>query len=189
MTETPPVERPVYGNRIRHLRKKGELTLQQLSDRAGLSVGFLSLLERDKAAPSLGTLARLAQVLEVEIDHFITTPKPTDSLSRAGEREVFTPGGASYERLSTVLPGSTLSAILIEMPEGYELETASHPGEELIYVLEGEIIVSLAEEKIHMKVGDSLHFMGEIPHGCTPCGAGGAKLMWTGTTPALIPKI
>jgi len=50
---------PQFGGRIRELRRKAGLTLQALADEAGISVGFLSQVERNKATPSLGTLASL----------------------------------------------------------------------------------------------------------------------------------
>ncbi|ARO14172.1 transcriptional regulator, XRE family with cupin sensor [Ketogulonicigenium robustum] len=182
---------PVYGSRIRDLRKKNGLTLQQMSDRAGLSVGFLSQLERDKAVPSLGSLARLAQVLQVDVDHFISTPRPTDGLSRAAGREVFGtgPGRARYERVTTVMPGSNLSGVLIHMPPGCRLETTSHPGEEFILVLEGEIEMTLGHEVMRLVKDDALHFMGDVPHSSHTVGGKDARLLWAGTAPNIFPKI
>ncbi|WP_430512589.1 helix-turn-helix domain-containing protein [Pannonibacter phragmitetus] len=68
------------------------MTLQQLADQAGISVGFLSQVERGKATPSLGTLAAIADALGVEIDWFVATPKPANSITRSGERELFSLG-------------------------------------------------------------------------------------------------
>lgn len=184
-------DRPVYGSRIRELRKKNGLTLQHLSDRAGLSVGFLSQLERDKAVPSLGSLARLAQVLQVDIDHFISTPRPSDSLSRAAGRDSFGtgPGRARYERVTTVMPGSNLTGIIIHMPPGCRLETTSHPGEEFILMLEGEIEVTLGDVTMRMVKDDALHFMGDVPHSSRTIGKAEARILWTGTAPNIFPTV
>ena len=56
---------PQFGGRIRELRRKAGLTLQTLADQAGISVGFLSQVERDKATPSLGHLGRRARAKAV----------------------------------------------------------------------------------------------------------------------------
>jgi transcriptional regulator with XRE-family HTH domain len=179
---------PAFGGRIRELRRKAGLTLQALADQAGISVGFLSQVERDKATPSLGTLASLAAVLGVEIDVFIAAPKPADSVTRAGERSRFAIADSSlgYERLTTTLPGGTLSALIVHIPRGYASETVSHVGEELIVVLDGIIRQTLAGSEFVLRAGDSFHFMGDTPHAFANIGEGPARLLWTGTTPRLI---
>lgn len=175
------------GARIRDSRRRANLTLQQLSDLAGISVGFLSLVERDKATPSLGTLAQLAGALEVSIEYFIATPKVTDSFTRAKERSRFAVADSSleYEKLSTDLPGGTLTSLMIHIPPGYASELTSHPGEELIVVLEGQVEQVLGDSRFAMKVGDSLHFMGDTVHSFANLGSVAARILWTGTTPRL----
>ena len=179
---------PHFGGRIRDLRRKGDLTLQQLADRAGISVGFLSQVERGKATPSLGTLASIADALGVEIDWFVATPKPADSVTRAGERELFSLSDASlsYERLNTVLPGGTLSSVIVHIPVGYASELTAHTGEELIVVLEGTLRQTLGEAMFTLNAGDSFHFMGDTPHSFANVGDKPVRLLWTGNTPRLI---
>lgn len=179
---------PAFGGRIRDLRRKANLTLQTLADQAGISVGFLSQVERDKATPSLGTLANLAATLGVDVDAFIATPKPADSVTRQGERPRFAlaDSSLSYEHISTVLPGGTLSSLIIHIPEGYSSEITAHVGEELIMVLEGTVRQTLDEAQFVLRPGDSLHFMGDTPHAFANVGDGPARLLWTGTSPRLL---
>lgn len=179
---------PQFGGRIRELRRKAGLTLQALADEAGISVGFLSQVERNKATPSLGTLAGLAAALGVEINWFIATPQPADAVTREGERARFSLADSSlvYERLDTRLPGGTLSSLIIHLPEGYASEVTRHSGEEMLFVLEGRIRQTLGEAVILLGPGDSLHFMGDTPHSFANVGPGPARLLWTGTTPRLI---
>lgn len=181
---------PQFGSRIRELRRKNDLTLQALADQAGISVGFLSQVERDKATPSLGTLAALAAALGVEIDWFIATPKPRDSVTRAGERERFSLADSSlvYERITTSLPGGTLSSLIIEIPPGYQSEITAHTGEELILVLDGTVRQTLGDTAMVLHPGDSLHFMGDTPHSFGNIGDRPARLLWTGTAPRLLGK-
>ncbi|MCC5969230.1 MAG: helix-turn-helix transcriptional regulator [Pararhodobacter sp.] len=180
----PAAQTPQFGGRIRELRRKGGLTLQALADDAGISVGFLSQVERNKATPSLGTLASLATALGVEINWFIATPQPADAVTRAGERARFSLADSSlaYERLDTRLPGGTLSSLIIHIPEGYASEVTRHTGEEMIFVLEGRIRQTLGDAVILLNPGDSFHFMGDTPHSFANDGAGPARLLWTGTS-------
>ncbi len=186
--QSDPQSPAAFGGRIRDLRRKAGMTLQALADQAGISVGFLSQVERDKATPSLGTLASLAGALDVDIDVFIATPKPADSVTRAGERPRFslTDASLSYERINTTLPGGTLSSLIVHIPVGYASEVTAHVGEELIIVLDGTLKQTLGEASFILNPGDSLHFMGDTPHSFANIGEGPARLLWTGTSPRLI---
>ncbi|MEP3279685.1 MAG: cupin domain-containing protein [Stappiaceae bacterium] len=179
---------PAFGGRIRDMRRKSNLTLQALADQAGISVGFLSQVERDKATPSLGTLANLAATLGVDVDAFIATPKPADSVTRQGERPQFAlaDSSLSYEHISTVLPGGTISSLIIHVPEGYSSEVMAHVGEELVMVLDGTVRQTLNQAQFVLHSGDSLHFMGDTPHSFANVGDGPARLLWTGTSPRLL---
>lgn len=190
LRQPDPVAAPplAFGGRIRDLRRKAGLTLQVLADQAGISVGFLSQVERDKATPSLGTLAGLAGALGVEVDHFITNPRPADSLTRAGERPSFAiaDSAIAYERLTTTLPGGTLTSLMMHIPPGYASEVTAHVGEEMVLVLEGTVRQTLGEAVFVLRPGDSLHFMGDTPHSFANIGEETARMLWTGTTPRLI---
>lgn len=177
-----------FGGRIRDLRRKSEMTLQTLADEAGISIGFLSQVERDKATPSLGTLAAIADALGVEIDVFIAQPKMSDSLSRAGERPMFglSDHAVHYEKLTTTLPGGTLTTLIMHIPAGFTSELVAHVGEEVIYILEGHLRQTLGEACVDLKPGDSLHFMGDTPHAYANPGPGPCRILWTGNTPRLI---
>lgn len=179
---------PAFGGRIRELRRKAGLTLQTLADQAGISVGFLSQVERDKATPSLGTLASLASALGVEIDVFVAAPKLADSVTRATQRVRFAIADSSlgYERVSTTLPGGQLTSLIVHVPKGYRSEIVSHVGEELLLILDGTIRQTLGDAELILHPGDSLHFMGDTPHSFANIGDGPARMLWTGTSPRLI---
>ncbi|MDX5357789.1 MAG: cupin domain-containing protein [Rhodobacterales bacterium] len=188
LRQSEPVQPPAFGGRIRELRRKAGLTLQTLADQAGISVGFLSQVERDKATPSLGTLASLASALGVEIDVFIAAPRPADAVTRAGERTRFAIADSSlaYERVTTTLPGGTLTSLIVHVPQGYTSEIVSHVGEELLVILDGTIRQTLGDAVLVLHAGDSLHFMGDTPHSFANIGDGPARMLWTGTSPRLI---
>lgn len=117
------------------------MTLQALASQAAVSLGFLCQVERNKATPPLGTLASIAAALGVEINWFIATPQPADTVTREGERIRFSIGEGSlpYERLDAGLAGGTLSSLIIHIPPGYASESTSHTGEEMILVRGGGV--------------------------------------------------
>lgn len=168
---------------IRARRRQLGLTLQELGKAAGLSVGYLSQVERDNATPTLGTLAQIARSLGVPLDYFISTPRAEDALTRAAERRRFSIDGSSiiYERLGTEFPGNVLSSFILTVPPGYASETVSHEGEEIIYILEGSITQYLDGKAMVMGRGDSLHYRGNVPHACANPNDEPARILWTGT--------
>lgn len=176
---------PKVGALIRARRQQLRLTLQDLCDAAGISVGYLSQVERDRATPSLGTLAQIARSLDVGVDYFISTPSMEDGLTRASERPHFSVDGSSivYERLAADFTGNVLSAFIMHVPPGYRSETVSHEGEEIIYVLEGSITQRLDDSEMTLVPGDSLHFRGNRPHSWSNDTDGIVRLLWTGTLP------
>ncbi len=178
---------PKLGALIRKRRKGLGMTLQGLSEAAGVSVGYVSQIERDLAVPTLGTLAQLAEGLDVRLEYFIKTHKPTDAISRASQREQFSLAGSSitYEALSNDYPGSEMSSYIMHVPAGYQSETVSHEGEEIIYILEGQIEQSLDGQTFTMRPGDSLHYSGTVPHAWANLTDHPARILWTGTLSVL----
>lgn len=170
------------GRRIRKRRQMLSLTLQQLGDASGISVGYLSQVERDNAVPTLGTLANIAAALDVAIDHFIATPRQADSVTRNDTRARFAVDGTSiaYEQIGAEFPGHELTSFILNVPVGYQSETVQHEGEELIYVLEGSIRQMVAGQEFVLNAGDSIHYLGQNPHSWSNASDRVARLLWTG---------
>ncbi|MCF1740863.1 helix-turn-helix domain-containing protein [Paradevosia shaoguanensis] len=176
---------PKVGALIRARRQQLRMTLQALGDAAGVSVGYLSQVERDHATPSLGTLAQIARSLDLGVDYFIATPSAEDGLTRSTERNRFSVDGSSiiYERIAADFTGNVLSSFILNVPPGYRSETVSHEGEEILFVLSGSISLRLDEEDVTLSDGDSMHFRGNRPHSWTNDSDEIARLLWTGTLP------
>lgn len=187
MAAERPKAEPRLGPAIRKRRKQLQLTLQALSDRSAVSVGYLSQVERDNATPTLGTLAQIADALDVGLDYFISAPKPTDGLTRAARRPQFSLPSSelTYENLTADFPGAELSGYLLTVPPGFVSETVSHEGEEMIFVLDGEIEQELGGQPIRMTEGDCLHYSGDTPHAWRNPTDRPARLLWTGTLAVL----
>lgn len=170
------------GARMRRQRHRLSMTLQQLADASGVSIGYISQLERGNATPTLGTLSQIAAALNVDLDYFIRKPQVADSLTRAGSRPRFATAGSSieYEQIGADFPGHELTSFVMNVPPGYESELVMHPGEEIIYILEGEISQMVGGREYIMSAGDSLHYLGEKPHSWSNRSAHPARILWVG---------
>ncbi len=179
--EAGPARR--IGALIRKRRRQLHLTLQQLGERSGVSYSYLSQLERDNATPTLGTLAQVARALGVGVDFFIVTPRPADSVTRATGRMRFSVTGSSihYERLGAEFPGNELSSFIMHVPPGFQSETVSHEGEEIIYVLDGAITQVIDGNSFVLGPGDSVHYRGTSPHSYANHTDQMTRLLWSGT--------
>jgi transcriptional regulator with XRE-family HTH domain len=184
---TGPASSPMLGPLLRKRRRQLGLTLRQLCARTGLSIGYMSQVENDKAVPTLATLAQIAEGLEVGLDYFVAQPKPADALSRAEGRPRFSLPGSPvvYEAISSDYPGSELSSYILHVPPGYASETVTNEGEEIVVILDGEIEQTLDDVAVTMRTGDSLHYSGATPHAWANRSGGPARILWTGTLSVL----
>lgn len=187
--QTVPAQ-PRIGALIRARRRQLHMTLQTLGEAAGLSVGFLSQVERDQATPSLGALAGIARGLGVDVDYFVATPSLGNGVTRAADRLSFSLPGSSmiYERLHAEFPGRGLSSFIMTVPPGHRSEMVHHEGDELLFVLDGQITQTVDGEAIRLSVGDSLHFRGSSDHSWANESDRPARILWTGTMSILRPR-
>jgi transcriptional regulator with XRE-family HTH domain len=170
------------GERIRARRRELRLTLQQLAKSTGLSIGFISLVERGQTSPSLSSLTNIATALDLPLGALVDAPESPQSDSYQDSRPRFAVenGRIAYERLSTVFAGSCVHAVKMLMPAGYMSETVLHAGEEFVFVLQGEIEYRVDRKLYKLKVGDSVHFDATKPHSVKAVG-GEAQVLWVGT--------
>lgn len=171
------------GALIRARRHALRMTLQVLGKESGVSVGYLSQVERDHASPSISTLAAIARALKVGVDYFIAAPSTQEALTRAGERMGFSVKDPriKYERLHAEFPGNVLSSFLITIEPGYVSEVANHEGEELVFVLSGDLVLHIENDTMRVGAGDSIHFRGNRIHSWANEGMESVKLLWAGT--------
>lgn len=162
--EAPP--RLKLGGKVRARRRACDMTFTDLAGRTGLSIGFLSQVERDITAPSLSSLSLLARALDARVHDFIREPPPVAHHHRDDKAGVFAidEGTLSYERLSGSFPGKQLNAIRMDVPPGYRSEETSHDGEEFVFVLTGTIRYVLGDRPVDLAAGDSLHFAARERH-------------------------
>ena len=154
------------GSRLRSRRRELNLTLKDVADGAGLSVGFISQVERGLTSPSLSSLVSISGVLKTHVTTFLSQPEGKSPLTRRRERSTYRVdrNAVQYERLSAAFPGSVLNGLIIHEPPGHRSEPIRHDGEELFFVLDGAITVEVDGESKLLEVGDSIHFASTRRH-------------------------
>ncbi len=169
--------------RLRTRRRELKLTLKEVAEAAGLSVGFISQIERGITTPSLSSLVSVSRVLGMSVSEFLAQPQGETALTRHDKRAVYAIGGntVSYERISSSFPGNVLRSVIVHEPPGHRGEPIAHDGEELMFVLEGAITVELDGEPTILEVGDSIHFPSTRIHSTWNHTDRPATILWAGT--------
>jgi transcriptional regulator with XRE-family HTH domain len=155
------------GERIKALRTEQGMTLAELSEKASVSVSYLSQIERDKTTPSLTTLSGIARVFDVGLRYFFETGAHTAHVVRAREEgDGFYPGASPGQvRLSSEAANDKIEVYRVVLEPHTPLQQlAPHPGEEFGFVLTGELIFTLGDEQFTLAAGDSIHFDAHQPH-------------------------
>ena len=171
------------GAALRKRRKALKLSMQTVANGAGLSVGFISQVERGLSAPSLASLRSLAAILDLPISSFLEGTDPSHKVTKGQQRQSYSLAGDArgYERLSTTFPGSKLHSLIVHEPPGHGSETSSHQGEELFYMLSGALTIHIDDETHVLSAGDTLHFDAARPHSTWNHGEEVASFVWCGT--------
>lgn len=159
------------------------LSLQSVADGAGLSVGFISQVERGLTAPSLSSLVGIADVLHTPLSELLSQPSGTGETTRRTEREPYVVGGSdlSYERISSSFPGSQIYSVIVHEPPGHRGEPISHRGEEMFFVLAGEVTVEIEGKVEILRPGDSIHFDSNRVHSTWNHTNETLSILWCGT--------
>jgi DNA-binding transcriptional MerR regulator/mannose-6-phosphate isomerase-like protein (cupin superfamily) len=171
------------GPRLRQLRTKHGVGLAEVAAAAGISVGFLSALERSQMSASVGTLRRLARYYRTNILDFFDPTEPNTRLVRPASRKVLDAGpGVRMELLAW---GNTVMEphLFRIAPRAGSGESYAHEGEEFLFVLRGELQIALADEEYHLKRGDSFYFESATPHHWKNPGRSETWLLWVNTPP------
>jgi transcriptional regulator with XRE-family HTH domain len=163
------------GKKIRELRKKSGLVLQDLSNRTGLSKPLLSQIEKEVVSPPIATLLKISKALNVNIGFFFQDNYPEEKvvLVKRDESKVIDSryfgreeSGYYYEALAYKKSKKYMEPFLVEFKrmKAENLSYFSHEGEEFIYLLEGTLEFRTQDQQYILYPGDSLYFESSIPH-------------------------
>jgi len=170
---------------IRRTRSARGLTLDELAGLVGLSMTFLSRIERGLVACSIGNLLEIAGALQLPPAELFADIEGEDRarpyrVVRAVDAVPSKSAGAGYAwcKLASGMGEQRLEAFMLELSAKPRKPTlVAHPGEEMCFVLEGSVEFQVGEETIALARGDSIHLRSDAPHMAWARGAGRARLL------------
>lgn len=179
------------GVKLRHTRMTKGLRLRDLAEKADCSESMLSKIENGHAVPSLKTLYRIAESLGLTVGQLFAQPaEPNGLVSRTGERPsvhadpLRNGPGITLERLIPYHQSHLLQGSIHNVAPGGSGGLVSHEGEEVAYILEGEVEFTVGDKQFLLKAGDSICYRSEQPHGYQNNGDRHAKLIVVNTPPS-----
>ena len=161
-----------FGLLARELRRRRNMTLDELARQSGLSKGHLSRFERGEKLISVAALMRVAKALDTSVSTLIGEHVEDDVLHlvRASARKLRTApeadGGYRFSALSSA-SASTVGplAFIVDLPpDAQRTSQAYHSGREMLFVVEGSIDIIIANRTLNLRKGDYLEFPGHLKH-------------------------
>ncbi len=186
-----PTNAARLGTRLRLARQTLGLTLKALADDANCSESLLSKIENGKTSPSLPMLHRLVKVLGTNIGWMFEEADGEEGIVfRAGARPLISldplrrGDGISLERVIPYSPGHLLQCNIHHVEEeGESAGPIEHVGEEVGYVISGEVELIVGDRVFALGPGDAFVFRSDLPHHYRNIGAGRASIFWVNTPP------
>ena len=166
------------GSKIKGIRESKNISIEEVSERSGLSTEQINSIETDQNLPSLGPLIKIARALGVRLGTFLDD---SDALGpivcRAADREkdssISLSNGASdarkhmeYHPLAQQKAGRHMEPFVIDInpEENPDFQLSAHEGEEFIYVMQGEVEIVYGKETYNLKEGDSIFYDSIVNH-------------------------
>ncbi len=180
------------GRKIRDLRLRRGLTVQQLAEATGLSKGFVSQVENGRTSPSLATLQDLAKSLETSVAYLVVEEDQVPYVVRRNERpHMSVNGNTSRVEVMSAQPRRNLELLQCELPVSSAMSDKRHfhHGEEVVLCTDGRVSLTCGEHVVILEAGDSCHFDGRVPHSIDNAGEVPARLLIALTPAAFEPFV
>ena len=191
------------GERIKSARLSRNMKIVDVAKEAKITSSMISQVERSVISPSIDTLRKISEVLDVPISHFFEDSDDDENSSdqtneveksmgyraspvvRKNQRKVLSPGpGVTFYLLNPNLSGPIEFIYNIYEPgKGTGHQQYVHVGYECGLILEGELVVQAGDKEYVLKEGDSISFSSEIPHSKTNKGDKRCVCIWANTPP------
>ena len=169
------------GEKLRQLRKGHGLTQEELANRAYLTKGFISQLERDHTSPSIATLKSILDVLGVDLGNFFREV-PQQSVVARKKTRVLSSTSTDDCLIHFLLPkamGRLMDPVLVTLDRGARTEEdSSHEGEEFGFVVQGTITLWLDDKAHRLFKGDCFYFKSSWKHWVENSGGHSARILW-----------
>jgi transcriptional regulator with XRE-family HTH domain len=178
-----------FGKKVKELRHEHKMSLRDLAKISGCSISFLSQVERNLVSPTVASLRKISDALGVTITSFFDSPQEDrDSVVvRKNERVKLTSKASRvvYESLKPKGANSVLEPLyhILEKGAFSGNDYNMHVGEEFVYVLHGQVEITLDKKSMTLNAGDSAVYNSNIPHRWKNTYDGETILLWVNTPP------
>lgn len=172
------------GEKLKRLRVKNQLTLEELANRSELTKGFLSQVERNLTSPSIATLADILEALGTTLGEFFAEEKDERVVFSAAD---FFENEQEDYKISYIVPNAQkndMEPILLELGKGgCSQELQPGEGEEFGYVLQGKIVLHYGDREYVLKKGQTFYYKGDRTRFIENLWDTVAKVIWVSTPP------
>jgi transcriptional regulator with XRE-family HTH domain len=171
MKQKPVIIEADIGKRIKSLRNKKRITLENLAAETGFTKGYLSKVETSPKAPPVSTLGIIARTLSVSISTLLGEESPATPicLVKKAERLQITRTGTSvgysYEAVAHKFKNKMMDPFILTLPLHPKKQIRyQHEGQEILFVLEGTMRFHHGAEELIVEEGDCVYFDSSISH-------------------------
>ena len=172
------------GSRIKALRLKNGLTLEELGSRTELTKGFLSQLERNLTSPSLTTLEDIVEALGVSMAKFFAEDDEEQIVFTKDDAFIDEQDGRTIYWIVPNAQKNRMEPIRVTLEPGGRTDLDNpHEGEEFGYVLSGIITIHIGQQSCRARKGETFYFRSSAPHYIENRGKNQATLIWVSTPP------
>ncbi|MGQ0601749.1 MAG: cupin domain-containing protein [Anaerolineales bacterium] len=175
------------GAGIRKARKRRGLTMQQVAKLSGLSISFISQVERGLISPSVNSLQKISRALGIQIGGFFEDQGKTGRVIRAHERpRLIYPNRNEEEYLLTPMRSKKLQVLYYRLKPGAtsgDTPYSHESDEECGIVLHGSLEVIVNGERYVLNAGDAITFESHLPHSWHNKSKEECEALWVITPP------
>lgn len=168
----------IVGKKIQGIRESKNLSIEEISERSGLSAEQIQSIENDQYLPSLGPLIKIARALGVRLGTFLDDnddlgPVVCRAADRERDRSISFSNDATearqnmiYHSLAKQKAGRHMEPFVIDVQpsEDKDFKLSAHEGEEFIYVMSGEVEIAYGKETYSLHEGDSIFYDSIVKH-------------------------
>ncbi len=155
-----------FGQRIRKLRDDHRMSVADLAEKTGQPPELIEQIESDLLIPPVSFLLALSRALDIDPSHFLTEQEKIQINGKRQESFLKRTQNYSYRTLTPGAEDKHLRAFMvtIEAKKSHKMVEYKHPGEEFIFVYNGELELTLGSKVFHLKRGETMHFDSETKH-------------------------
>ncbi|EHR35519.1 helix-turn-helix domain-containing protein [Helcococcus kunzii] len=175
------------GEKIKRLRKKMNLTQEELAERSELTKGYISQLERDLNSPSVDTLSDVLEALGTNLGDFFSNEDTDEQI--VFKRDDFFVGINEKlgHKMEWIVPNSVknnMEPVLITLEkDGVTKTYAPNEGEEFGYVIRGEIKLFYGDRETRLKKGETFYIVSDKDRYILNASKGQSQVMWVSNPP------